>query len=136
MAGLAASGGLVVLPIAPSAALPVAIVVIVALVVALVRNSPTVEVAAAGVRAGRAVLPWTAVGEVSGLDPAAMRQELGVRLHGRAYLCQRGWIATGVKIVVDDAADPTPYWLISSRHPSSMLAAIDRGRPPHGCETD
>ena len=35
----------------------------------------------------------------------------------RAYLCQRAWLPAGVKVQVVDPADPTPYWLISSRQP-------------------
>jgi hypothetical protein len=29
-----------------------------------------------------------------------------------------------VKVLLDDPDDPTPYWLISSRHPRQLAAAV------------
>jgi hypothetical protein len=29
-----------------------------------------------------------------------------------------------VLVVLDDPEDPTPYWLISTRHPERVLAAL------------
>jgi hypothetical protein len=29
-----------------------------------------------------------------------------------------------VLVVLDDADDPTPYWLVSSRHPEQVLSAL------------
>jgi hypothetical protein len=29
-----------------------------------------------------------------------------------------------VLLVLDDPDDPTPYWLVSSRHPDRVLAAL------------
>ena len=30
-----------------------------------------------------------------------------------------------VLLVLDDPDDPTPYWLVSTRHPEKVLAALD-----------
>ena len=35
------------------------------------------------------------------------------------------WIKTMVLLVLDDPDDPTPYWLVSTRHPEKVLAALD-----------
>ena len=43
---------------------------------------------------------------------------------GVRYLCQRGWLREGVLAEVVDPLDPTPYWLVSSREPRRLAAAI------------
>ena len=90
-----------------------------------------VRVADGELWAGRAHLPLHLAGEVRPLDPAATRQELGPRLDARAYVCLRAWARTAVRVEVVDPADPTPYWLVSTRHPQALAAAVvaGRGRP-------
>ena len=86
--------------------------------------------------AGRARIPVGLLGPVRELDAAQMRALRGPRADARAYLCQRGWIPAGVAVVIDDPADPAPYWLLSSRRPGRLAAALrtaidaDAGRPP------
>jgi hypothetical protein len=36
----------------------------------------------------------------------------------------RGWVSPVVTVEVLDAEDPTPYWLISTRKPEVLAAAI------------
>jgi hypothetical protein len=55
--------------------------------------------------------------------------ERGQRLDARAWLLIRGWISPVVKIEVLDAADPAPYWLVSTRKPDAVIDAINRARP-------
>lgn len=50
-----------------------------------------------------------------------------------AFLALRSWVPTGVRLEVDDPADDTPYWLVSSRRPEQLLAAVrssSAGRAP------
>jgi hypothetical protein len=35
-------------------------------------------------------------------------------------------VASAVEITLDDPADPVPYWLISSRRPDELAAALTR----------
>jgi hypothetical protein len=49
-------------------------------------------------------------------------------LDGRAYLCLRGWISPVVRVELDDPDDPTPYWLVSTRRPAQLVAALAEGR--------
>jgi hypothetical protein len=123
---LSVSAGVMLVPVSPAAALPATLAVAVALTVALLRTSPRIQVDPSGLRAGRARLPWAAVADVTELDATAMRVELGVGLNARAYLCIRGWVTSGVKVSVADAADPTPYWLVSSRDPAALAGALSR----------
>jgi Protein of unknown function (DUF3093) len=93
-----------------------------------VRTTPLVEVAGGTLRAGAAHIPLALVGAVEVLDAEQMRQALGPALDARAFLCLRGWIATGVRFTLTDPADPTPYWLVSSRRPDQLAEAVSPGR--------
>jgi Protein of unknown function (DUF3093) len=127
---LSVSAGVILVPLTTAAALPVTAVVAVLLAVALVRTSPRVRVDASGLQAGRARLPWSAVGEIAELDRTRMRAELGVDLNALAHLCIRGWVPGGIKVEVVDDADPTPYWLVSSRRPAALAAALTERPSP------
>jgi hypothetical protein len=87
-----------------------------------------VEVRDGVLHAGQATIPLALVGAAEPLDKEATRRVHGVDADARAYLVTRPYISRSVKVTVDDAADPTPYWLISSRHPRRHAAALS----PHG----
>lgn len=78
--------------------------------------------------AGRATLPLQYAGEVRVLDRATMRRLLGPEADPAAWMVTRPWVAGGVAVVVDDEADDTPYWLLSSRRPERLAAAISAAR--------
>ena len=42
----------------------------------------------------------------------------------RAYLLIRPYLQAPVRVDVRDPADPTPYWLVSTRHPEQLAAAV------------
>jgi hypothetical protein len=71
-------------------------------------------------------LPVEFISSVSVLDPAARRELLGPGTDPLAFVIQRPWIRGSVRVDLDDPADPTPYWLISTRRPE-QLAAVLRG---------
>jgi hypothetical protein len=52
----------------------------------------------------------------------------GRLLDARAWLLIRGWVGPVVKIDLADASDPTPYWIVSTRTPDALVAAIDTAR--------
>jgi hypothetical protein len=87
-------------------------------------GSVVVEAGADGLRVGTAHLPPAHVGDVEVLDPRGFREELGPRADARAWLRTRPYIDAGVRVAVADPADPTPYWLFSSRHPEAVAAAL------------
>ncbi|WP_432507678.1 DUF3093 domain-containing protein [Kineococcus arenarius] len=90
--------------------------------------SSTVEVAGGQLRAGRARLPLRVVREVEVITPAQRRAALGPQLDARAHLAIRSWVPGAVRVHLDDPADPTPYWVVSTRHPQQLADAIARGR--------
>jgi hypothetical protein len=79
-------------------------------------------------RAGIARLPLWAVGEVTPLDATTTRALVGPRADPRAFLVLRGYISTAIRVDVADPADPTPYWLVSTRHPARCAEAIKLGK--------
>lgn len=71
-------------------------------------------------------LPLECVGAVETLRGNRLRDALSAQLHPLAFVVQRPWVRTAVRLEVVDAADPTPYWVISTRHPEKLRDALTR----------
>ena len=80
--------------------------------------------------AGRAHIDLGHVGPCEPLGPEETREILGVGADARAFLVTRPYLKRSVKVAVDDPADPTPYWLLSTRHPRRLSAALAGQRSP------
>jgi hypothetical protein len=119
---------LVFLPINLMVGVVVAALLYAAVVFLLIIGSPVVQVTDSVLIAGRARLPLANVGDTKGFLGAEATKERGPRLDARAWLVIRGWIQPVVKITLDDPSDPTPYWLVSTRHPSDLIAALAKAR--------
>ena len=74
--------------------------------------------------AGRATIPVALLTDPTALDPEATRRLAGVDADARAYLLLRPYLKRSVRVGVDDPADPTPYWLLSTRRPDQLVAAL------------
>ncbi|MGV0992799.1 MAG: DUF3093 domain-containing protein [Mycobacterium sp.] len=74
--------------------------------------------------AGPAHLPASVVQRSAAVPKTAKSAALGRQLDPAAYVMHRPWVGPMVLVVLDDPDDPTPYWLISSRHPDRVLAAL------------
>ncbi len=75
-------------------------------------------------RAADASLPRWAMARVASVPPSAKSAALGRQLDPAAFLVHRFWIKSMVLIVLDDPDDPTPYWLVSTRRPAALIAAL------------
>lgn len=139
---------LAVLPLGLGAAVLAGIVVAMAVAAALVLAAPVVEVVADGpadqgdpyeagptLRAGGAAIAVARLGEVVELDRDGMRAVLGPRADARSHLVHRSWVREGVAVVVEDQRDPTPLWVISSRRPDELAAALRSGQAAHSVQT-
>ena len=126
--GLAGSIALVALPVDGRLAVPLGALTAALACAVLLRSAPVVQVDGGRLRVGRATIPVTLLGEVTPLDRAEMWNARGPDLDARAFLCLRGWIPDGVRIEVRDPADPTPYWLVSSRRPEALTQALAAAR--------
>ena len=104
----------------------VAMTVLVALFVSYGR--PRVSVDGTTFRAGRAHIPLELVGRATALDADGVRRQAGVDADARAYLLLRPYLKRGVRVDIADPADPTPYWLVSSRRPEALVSALEAGR--------
>jgi hypothetical protein len=69
-------------------------------------------------------LPLAVISGVVALDAAGKREALGVGAHPLAFVIQRPWIGPAVQVLLDDPADPTPYWVISTRDPVHLATAL------------
>jgi hypothetical protein len=115
---------LVFLPISLPVGIAVAVSLYAAVVVVLVATTATIEVTETEFRAGRARMPRSVVARAQAFEGDQATAERGVRLDARAWLLLRGWIPGVVKVELDDPQDPTPYWLVASRHPEQLAAAL------------
>ena len=108
-----------------------AAVVALALVVGLVGHYSSVRVAVSNgeLCAGRAHIPLALCGAVEPLDRDQARDAGGASADARAYLVLRPYISTAVRVAIDDPQDPVPYWLLSTRHPARLAAAVRAARP-------
>ncbi|MGM7643395.1 DUF3093 domain-containing protein [Nocardia sp. JW2] len=84
----------------------------------------------AELRVDRAHLPVSFVARAAAVAPTAKSAALGRQLDPAAYVQHRPWIGPMALLVLDDPDDPTPYWLISTRRPDRVLAAL--GLPSAG----
>lgn len=84
-----------------------------------------VRVADGALRAGRARLPVTAIGDVSALSAASARKMRGDRA---AFVFARPYLTYAVRVEVRDPDDPTSYWLVFTRRPESLAAALAKAR--------
>jgi Protein of unknown function (DUF3093) len=85
-----------------------------------------IRVAVSGreLRVDDARLPARFVADAIPLDATGKRELLGVGADPLAFVVQRPWVSGAVQVLLDDPADPTPYWVVSSRHPDRLAAAL------------
>lgn|SRR5690554_4218131 len=94
----------------------------------LTATAPLIQVTEHQLVAGRASLPLSLIGETSAFQGDEATMERGQRLDARAWLLIRGWIDPVVRVTVTDDSDPAPYWLVSSRDPDSLTAAVSAAK--------
>lgn len=73
-------------------------------------------------------VPVTAVGAVTPLDATGVRRWLGPLAQRWAFVALRPWLHSAVRLELADPADDTPYWLIGTRRPAELVAALEQAR--------
>lgn len=73
---------------------------------------------------GQAHLPTSVISRTAEVPRSAKSAALGRQLDPAAYVVHRAWVGPMVLLVLDDPDDPTPYWLVSTRHPDRLLSAL------------
>ncbi|SDL29150.1 DUF3093 domain-containing protein [Microbacterium azadirachtae] len=128
----AALGGpmlaLVFVPAGSAVALVIGVVATIAIIALMILGSPRVEVDGRLLRAGRAWIDASWLGEPEIRTGEEARQARGPALPARGWHLIRGGIDGVVVVPNIDPADPAPSWTISTRTPDRLAAAIDAAR--------
>ncbi len=124
LSALAASFGLIFVPLSSGLALAIALTLGVVAGVLQWAASPQIEVKDGWLRAGPAHIHGSFLADVTTLDRPAVRHLMGPGADARAFSVHRDYIAAGVQVQLSDQRDPAPYWLISTARPAELAAAI------------
>jgi len=77
--------------------------------------------------AGKAELPVTQITTITPLDRAETKLRLGPQADPAAHTVVRGWIGTSLMLRLANP-QPVPYWVVSTRDPQALMAAIKQSR--------
>ena len=83
-----------------------------------------VEVDSERLRAGRAAIERAYLGKVEALTGDDARHAFGRDCDPKAYLLLRSYVRGAVRVDITDPRDPAPYWVIATRHPDRLAAAL------------
>jgi hypothetical protein len=90
-------------------------------------SSARIEVRDGTLYVGPAHISLDLLGPPEALDAEETRRVHGVDADARAFLFTRPYLKRSVLLPVLDPADRTPYWLVSTRHPKRLAAALGAG---------
>jgi hypothetical protein len=109
---------------------PLVIVVLYLIVAAFLVNwsSATIEVTDGVLRAGGDTLPLSEAGEAIALDDKQAMALRGPRADPAARVLLRPYLKRAVYVGLADPGQGVPYWLIATRHPAELAAAIESAR--------
>ena len=75
--------------------------------------------------ANKAKIEIKYIKSVTPLSKAEFKELNGVASDPAAFLATNFWTHTGVKVVIKDKNDPTPYWLISTNRASELAEKLN-----------
>lgn len=90
------------------------------IVVALLSYTMRIRVADGVLTVGRHQLEGEYVAEA-----VPVEHDGGASVDRDAFFLTRPWVKGLVRVVLDDPADPHPSWLVSSRRPDELAAAVN-----------
>ena len=91
-------------------------------------SAARVRVSGGELQAGPARLPLGQAREVVTLDERQTRAIRGPDADPSAFLFVRPYLRRSVYVEVDGGRAAAPYWLIGTRRPAELAAAIEQGR--------
>jgi hypothetical protein len=117
--------GIVAVPVGTTAGAVVGGLAAVLLLALFLRyGGARVEVDDQRLHAGRAEIDRTYLGTVEPLTGDDARNAFGRDCDPKAFLVLRSYISGAVRVQITDPADPAPYWVIATRHPDRLAAAL------------
>jgi hypothetical protein len=87
-----------------------------------------VEVTDGVLRAGGDALPLSAIGEALALDASQAALLRGPKADPAAHLLLRPYLRKAVYVGLADPASEVPYWLVATRRPAELAAALTPSR--------
>ena len=90
------------------------------------RSALEIEITETHLKVGTAQIEREFLGKIEVLNSDEMRRWRGPLSDPASYMALRFWIPTGVKIEINDANDPTPYWLVSSKKAQPLADALSQ----------
>jgi Protein of unknown function (DUF3093) len=91
-------------------------------------SSATIEVTGGVLRAGQDTLALSDADEVIALDERQAMALRGPRADPAAHLLLRPYLRRAVCVRLADPGEGVPYWLVATRHPEQLAAAIEGAR--------
>lgn len=91
-------------------------------------SGATIEVTGSVLRAGRDTLALSETDEVIALDPLQAARLRGPRADPAAHILLRPYLKRAVYISLADPGEGVPYWLVATRRPEELVAAIKHAR--------
>ncbi len=91
-------------------------------------SNATIEVTGSVLRADGETLALSDADEVVALDERQSAVMRGPRADPSAHILLRPYLKRAVYISLADSAGDVPYWLVATRHPEELAAAIERAR--------
>lgn len=64
------------------------------------------------------------LGEAVALDREQLRRQTGPMADRLSFLVSRPWLHSAVRVMVTDPEDDTPYWVVGTRNPDELVAAL------------
>ena len=91
-------------------------------------STATIEVAGGVLRAGKDALALSDADEVVALDEKQSTALRGPRADPAAHILLRPYLKRAVYISLADPGGGVPYWLVATRRPEELAAAIENAR--------
>jgi Protein of unknown function (DUF3093) len=98
-------------------------------------GSATIEVTGGVLRAGRDSLPLGEASEAIALDERQAMLLRGPRADPAAHILLRPYLKRAVYVGIAEPTEGVPYWLLATRRPDELAAAIERARQADDRET-
>jgi hypothetical protein len=115
-------------PVSVVAGAVVGVVLAAGVVAAAIVSAPVIAVSDGMLRAGTASIPLALITGTEAARRDDARAARGPGLDARAHLVLRPDIDPVLRVDLGDPDDPTPYWLLSTRRPEELAAAIAAAR--------
>ena len=114
----------IMLPINSDFAAAIALVISLAFLALMFVSAPVIELTEHALTCRGASIDRKFIGEIKVIEKTEKFAELGMKLDARAWLSIQSSVAGLVRLGITDPEDQTPYWLVSSRKPETLVKLL------------